>query len=234
LTGPPGRTRFVLLRHGETDFNVQNRFQARVDRPLNATGIRQAEAAGRGLDARRWAAVCSSTLLRAEQTADVLAAPGKLARHSLTALAERDLGLLDGLDKTEYARRHPDRMRQLSTDPGYAPPGGESAEAALARFSGGLVRLAATVPVEPDQAVLVVAHGGVLAILARQLLGREPAAGLIGNCRAFSLSLDLDGSAVTGFVHHWDVEPRACEGGWPDPLTTEAGRLPEATVLAHT
>lgn len=226
--------RLVLIRHGETDFNACNRFQGLVDRPLTSVGVRQAEAVGRSLDPRRWAAVCSSRLIRAEQTADLIARPGGIPRHSFTELAERDLGRLDGMDRGEFARRFPTQMRRLLVDPSYTPPNGETTEDAIARFCGGLVRIAATVEAEPGQVVLVVAHGGVLAILARYLMGQLPTETRpIGHCHAFSVRLATVGAMLAGRIQHWDVAPRTCEGPW-DEQPADARLLPTHPALDPT
>uniref|UniRef100_A0AAU2JST6 Histidine phosphatase family protein n=1 Tax=Streptomyces sp. NBC_00049 TaxID=2903617 RepID=A0AAU2JST6_9ACTN len=202
--------RIVLLRHAETSLNRQNRFQAQADVPLGETGLRQAGAVADTLDPDRWSAVYSSLLTRAVQTAGVIADRLHVPHFRHAELAERNLGEIDGLDRAEFARRHPDTMRRLLTDPSYAPPGGESGDAARIRFSEGLRNVVRAAPGDPDRPPLVVTHGGVLGLLHRELL--DTPGQMIGNCRAAELEAITDGAGEIRFrLLSWDVEPRQCE-----------------------
>ncbi|MFE1308252.1 histidine phosphatase family protein [Streptomyces sp. NPDC058755] len=203
--------RVVLLRHGETDRNAADRFQAQADIPLNDEGTRQAQLAARSLPATGWAAVYSSPLSRAAQTAAYAAGRLDVPHHRVEGLRERHLGTLDGLHRAEFARRHPDTMRRLLTDPAYAPPGGESGHAALARFGTALHQV---VTAEPAAAlVLVVAHGGVLNLLTRALAaGRDDLPDvLVGTCRAVCLDTEWtpEGRPRVA-LRRWDVAPHQC------------------------
>ena len=68
-------TRIILVRHGETDWNAERRWQGHSDRPLNEAGRRQAEELAARLDGAPIDAVYSSDLLRAHETARLLAEP---------------------------------------------------------------------------------------------------------------------------------------------------------------
>ncbi|MEW2513869.1 histidine phosphatase family protein [Streptomyces sp. NPDC046870] len=213
--------RVVLLRHGQTDRNAQDRFQAQSDIPLNDEGTRQAQRAARSLPPTGWAAVYSSPLSRATQTAAYAAGRLDVPHHRVEGLRERHLGTLDGLHRAEFARRHPDTMRRLLTDPGYAPPGGESGHTALARFRTALHEV---VTAEYTAAlVLVVAHGGVLNLLTRALtVGRDdlPDA-LVGTCRAVCLDTDWSTEGrLRVALRRWNAAPEECAEPMavPDPL----------------
>ncbi|WP_159944514.1 MULTISPECIES: histidine phosphatase family protein [unclassified Nocardiopsis] len=203
--------RLALVRHGRTALNAGNRFQGQSNAPLDPSGVSQARGIARSLTPHRWSAVYSSTMLRAEATADIIARRLGLPHTCLPELRERDLGVLDGTDREEFARRHPDAVRRLLADPGFAPPGGESGEVALARLCRGLDRVVRAPGHPPDQTVLVVTHGGVLGLLARALPGPHDA-GVVGNGRAACVDVEPTGDGdLSAALLLWDVEPSDCE-----------------------
>ncbi|MCZ4605912.1 histidine phosphatase family protein [Streptomyces sp. Lzd4kr] len=208
--------RVVLLRHGETDHNAADRFQGQADIPLNDDGVRQAQRAARSLPTGGWSAVYSSPLARAALTAAYAAGRLDVPHHRVAALSERHLGSLDGLPRAEFARNDPQTMRRLLTDPGYAPPGGESGHAARARFCAALHDVLAAEGTAGR--VLVVAHGGVLNLLATALVtAREDAPrAMVGNCRALCLDAEwtAQGRARIALCR-WNTDPRECAGTAP-------------------
>ncbi|MET8754954.1 histidine phosphatase family protein [Streptomyces sp. NPDC004667] len=203
----------VLLRHGETDRNAADRFQAQADVPLNDTGVRQAQVVARSLRPGRWTAVYSSPLARAAQTAAYAAGRLGVPHLRVDGLRERDLGALDGQDRAEFARRHPHTMRRLLTDPGYAPPGGESGRAARSRFAAALAGIAETGRDPAALPVLVVTHGGVLNLLTRALTDAVAAPDvLVGTCAAACLDTAwTPGGRPRAALRRWNVAPHACE-----------------------
>jgi broad specificity phosphatase PhoE len=120
-------TRLVLIRHGETDWNVEGRYQGQADPPLNAQGIAQAhhlagELYGVGLDV-----LYASPLLRARQTARVLAEALGLPLHFEPRLMEIHLGDWQDRLPADIAARYPDLFRRWQSGPwAVTPPGGES------------------------------------------------------------------------------------------------------------
>ncbi len=140
-----------LVRHGETDWNRLRRIQGRTDIELNDTGRNQALATGRLLARRQWDAIISSPLSRAFETASIIAAelglPAPLANE---ALVERDYGEAEGLETAELDRRFP------ADTP---VPGREEKDDLVARVFPALLEIAERYP---DQAVIVVSHGGVI------------------------------------------------------------------------
>ena len=90
--------RLCLIRHGETDWNVEARLQGSTDIPLNAHGIRQAYATAQALADERFGVIYSSDLLRATMTASVIAEAQHLPMEIEPRLRERNLGMLQGLD----------------------------------------------------------------------------------------------------------------------------------------
>ncbi|MFJ2580438.1 histidine phosphatase family protein [Kitasatospora aureofaciens] len=204
--------RLVLLRHGQTDLNARNRFQAQADIPLNAEGRRQAQEMAERLTPGRWAAVHSSPLARAVDTARPAADRLRLPQQTLDGLRERHLGEVDGLDRARYAAEHPDELRRLLTDPGYAPPGGETGTDARRRFVAALAQLAGA---DHGGPILVMTHGGVLNLLRPYLPGC-PDGPMVGNCRAVVVdAVRAPDGDLRVEQWRWDVAPHACQDGLP-------------------
>jgi probable phosphoglycerate mutase len=124
-TGPA--TRLILVRHGATAHNVENRFSGVNALPLSEIGEQQAKQLADRL--ARFSAVrlvASSPLPRARQTADAIADRLGLAVVVVDGFTELDFGAWDGLTYDEVARQWPDELLQWSTRPDVASPGGES------------------------------------------------------------------------------------------------------------
>ncbi len=96
--------KIYLIRHGETDWNLQGRLQGREDIPLNQTGILQAEACGEALRAVRLDSIQTSPLMRARETAGIIAAHQQCPVIVNSELIERDYGRLAGLSPQERQR----------------------------------------------------------------------------------------------------------------------------------
>ena len=140
-----------LVRHGETDWNLQRRIQGSTNIPLNETGRAQASATGKLLARREWDAIYSSPLSRAMETGALIAQELDLpAPIPVPELVERNYGEAEGLAEPELSKRFP---------AGSDVPGRESREEVVARVFPALMTLAEE---HPDQSVLVVSHGGVI------------------------------------------------------------------------
>jgi len=164
-------TTILLARHGETDWNVQRRVQGHSDTPLNDTGRSQARALADELADDRLDAVYSSDLVRAHETARIVAEPRGLGVTAIRDLRERHFGTWEGLTDDEIHARYPQVREGASW--GDAETQDEMAE----RVLGALHRIAET---HPGQHVLVVSHGGPL----RRVLSEcgLDAGGRIDNC----------------------------------------------------
>jgi probable phosphoglycerate mutase len=124
-TGPA--TRLILVRHGATAHNVENRFSGVNALPLSEIGEQQAkQLADRLATFSAVGIVASSPLPRARQTADAIADRLGLAVVVVDGFTELDFGAWDGLTYDEVVRQWPDEFVQWSTRPDVAPPGGES------------------------------------------------------------------------------------------------------------
>jgi len=98
-----------LIRHGETDWNVIGKLQGREDIPLNENGKLQAKHCGMSLSGTKWKSVVTSSLLRAKQTADIIANVLNIHDiHTDTKLIERDYRKASGLTEKERNALSPD------------------------------------------------------------------------------------------------------------------------------
>jgi 2,3-bisphosphoglycerate-dependent phosphoglycerate mutase len=149
-------TTILLARHGETDWNRENRFQGHADPPLNETGRAQAAQLAAVLAAEPLAAVYSSPLRRAFETAQILAAPHGLEPVPVDALREVDVGSWEGLTRAEIEERFPEQFaRWRDYEAGWKD--GESYEEMSRRVIAGLLELAAA---HEGERILAVSHGG--------------------------------------------------------------------------
>jgi probable phosphoglycerate mutase len=162
-------TELVFIRHGETDWNRQQRFQGQIDVPLNATGQTQAQRLASRLATEPPALMISSDLQRAQQTAAPLASAWARQPLLMPGLREQSFGILEGLDVPTIQQQHPDLWRDwLVQQADYTLPGGESTRQFHARVWQTVQELVAT---HPGQRLLVVTHGGVLDMLWRSARG---------------------------------------------------------------
>lgn len=151
-------THLVLIRHGQTDWNLAGRIQGRSDIPLNDAGRAQAREAGRRLAAERWDAIVSSPLSRAMETAQIIGAEVGIADVTpIPALMERHYGTAEGMTGAEMDALHLE---------GQEVRGRETRGDVVRRVRPALIELA---EVHPAQSILVVSHGGVIGSLVRDV-----------------------------------------------------------------
>lgn len=166
----PVRTRICIIRHGETDWNVEKRIQGHTDIPLNDTGRAQALAMAFNAAHQRFDAIYSSDLLRAMETAAALAQREDHSVKPLPQLRERHYGIFQGLTAAEAAVRHPEaHSHYLARDPNYDFETGESLTAFAGRVAEGIDWL---VRHHAGQTIAAVSHSGVLDIVYRRATGR--------------------------------------------------------------
>lgn len=116
-----------LIRHGETDWNSEQRCQGFSDIPLNETGKQQADAIARCLSRTEIGAIYSSTLSRAHETAFIIAKYHDAPVQTTHALRELNQGAFEGLAMRELFEKHADFLAEWLRDPAdLQVPGGES------------------------------------------------------------------------------------------------------------
>ncbi|MGJ7483687.1 histidine phosphatase family protein [Variovorax sp. LT2P21] len=168
-TSPSAPTEFILIRHGETDWNRELRFQGHVDIPLNDTGHEQARRLGLRLAGEAVDQVFSSDLMRAQQTATPAAQQLALPIVTQAALREQHFGVVEGMKAEEIRELHPRAWEQwLEFREDHAMPEGESPLQFHARI---LAAFGALATAHAGQRLLVVTHGGVLDMVWRTARG---------------------------------------------------------------
>jgi broad specificity phosphatase PhoE len=159
----PVTRRLLLVRHGESTWNAQSRWQGQADPPLSPFGERQAEdAVVRLAEIATVTAVWASDLIRARRTAEIIAARVGVAEvRAEPRLRERDVGAWSGLTREEIEERWPGYLAARRS-----PPDFEADDHLLERARAGL-----TAAVNSGGAgdVLVVTHGGVIRTIERSL-----------------------------------------------------------------
>ena len=183
----PSRS-FICLRHGATDWNRQGLFQGRTDNPLNDDGIAQAHAAAEKLRAIELTHVVSSPLLRAVQTAEIIAG---IASRSVTldpGLIELDFGSFEGRPVRELMMLHGKNSAQGLVDmlPADSEPWADVAARAVRSVSQWLDR-------HPRDEILFVCHDAVMQSMAQRLTGSFFKN---GHGRPFRFTLTDDGWTV--------------------------------------
>lgn len=169
-TAKPLATQLCIIRHGETDWNAQGRIQGHTDVPLNATGRAQALAMAFNAAHHRFNAIYSSDLLRASETAQMLAQREDHTVKLLPQLRERHFGIFQGLTAAQGAERHPEAyMHYVARDLEYDFGTGESLHAFAERVTAGIAWL---VRHHSGQTLAVVSHSGVLDVVYRRATGR--------------------------------------------------------------
>jgi broad specificity phosphatase PhoE len=161
MASPP---RVYLARHGQTAYNREGRFQGQLPVPLDDTGRAQAAELAERVAAHEFAALWCSPLLRARQTADVVARRIGLEPREDARLMETDAGDWTDHPFAEIHQRHPDEFaRFINGDPLFAFPGGESFAQQGVRVAAALYDIR-----RAEAPALVVCHGGVIRILLAQ------------------------------------------------------------------
>lgn len=163
--------RLFLVRHGVTEWNQVLRFQGHTDIPLSPQGREQAGALGRRLAGEKIAAVYASDLLRARETAEIIAAYHGLAVITDPALREINFGVWEGLTLDEIKARYKAELQQWWTEPTrYRAPGGET----LSEMAERVIRsVQAIVARHNGEQVVVVCHGGPVRCLLATVLGLD-------------------------------------------------------------
>jgi probable phosphoglycerate mutase len=162
-------SRIYVARHGESTWNAERRWTGHGDPPLSEAGRAQAREACERLRSERFGAVCSSSLVRALETATILAsALGLRQLEPLRELDERFAGELCGMTSEEIEKRWPGLLDRWRAGSPPDIPGGEPWQAFVERVRAGLRKLEPT----PGR-ILVVSHMGVQRAI-EHALGRSP------------------------------------------------------------
>ncbi len=163
------------VRHGETEWNKRGILQGWLDVPINALGRSQAQDMAHTFASHGFAAIWSSPLVRARETAEIVAQQLQLAApHLHEGLKERHFGAIQGIPKDELAELNPSQLEQiLRRNPAAQFVDGESMDEFADRILNALQEIGAS---HPGQRVLVITHGWVLDVVIRHITGRARSA----------------------------------------------------------
>ena len=204
-----GNKELWLVRHGESEYNAQGRFQGHMDVPLSALGVRQAEKIGHRLASYDFDfdGLYCSDLQRAALTAQKIAERVKIPAKADVRLREIHMGELQGLLRTEMEIRFPEFAQRVKADSwNTARPGGESmADVAM--------RVKSFVDELPSGRFVLVSHGGTIRSILKTYLGLDGSVWRnfqLNNTSLTRLTLP-EGTAVSvGDVAHlesWTLHP---------------------------
>jgi 2,3-bisphosphoglycerate-dependent phosphoglycerate mutase len=161
-------TILILARHGETDWNRENRFQGHADPPLNELGRKQSAKLAEALADEPIARVYTSPLRRARETAELVAERLGLEIESLEALREIDVGSWTGLTREEVAERFPEAYARWLERAPHGFEDGETYEELAARV---IPALGALAEAHPATTLLIVTHGGPSRVMQAHAAG---------------------------------------------------------------
>lgn len=179
--------RLLLLRHGQTEYNVARRMQGHLDTELSDVGVTQAQRAAETMAELHVGKIISSDLKRAHDTALVVAEKFGLPVTTDPRLRETNLGDWQGKTHMEVDEHFPGARARWRFDAHWAPPNAETRQQVAKRARQVVDELLAQHQEWEDHAVLIVAHGGTISALSASLLGlaesKHPIFSNLGNTR---------------------------------------------------
>ena len=181
-------TEIILIRHGETEWNSQQRMQGHSNSDLSSVGQAQIQALGQWMKNVPFDHIYSSDSLRAKQTAEAIT---QFSGHELKIdlrLREKNLGVFEGLTSEEARERHPEVFRLFKTAGSkYVIDEGESTQ----QLQDRALEIVDEIRMKhPEEHVLLVTHGGFIRVVMKHSLGlslETPTRFLIRNTGVFRL-----------------------------------------------
>jgi len=182
------KTEIILIRHGETEWNSQQRMQGHSNSDLSSVGQAQIQALGQWMKNVPFDLIYSSDSLRAKQTAEAIT---QFSGHELKIdlrLREKNLGVFEGLTSEEARERHPEVFRLFKTAGSkYVIDEGESTQ----QLQDRALEIVDEIRIKhPEEHVLLVTHGGFIRVVMKHSLGlslETPTRFLIRNTGVFRL-----------------------------------------------
>lgn len=165
--------KLYLIRHGQTDWNIQGKIQGSHDIPLNDTGRSQAARLAKGMDSRPVTKIFSSTLARAVETARMVGDRQKVDIYLVPGLIEVEFGKWEGMTWAEIKEEYPAEYERWSVNPvDVAPPGGETQMEAMKRVAEAMETVMGMTNGRED--IAVVSHGATMAYIVAYLMRNHP------------------------------------------------------------
>jgi len=163
-------TKMVIVRHGQTDWNIEGKWQGHSDIPLNSTGIQQADEAAERLKSEIIDQIYSSDLSRALETAKTINQHHQKPIFTDTRLREQNLGRWEGIFHKDIHKIYPEEWEAFRNDPGGTQIiGGESVGQLSDRIREVFTEIAEK---HPDERILIVAHGLAIAVFLCHVQGK--------------------------------------------------------------
>lgn len=156
--------KILLIRHGETTGDVEDRYGGSYDDHLTKRGREQLQTTAQLLADEQIDKLYSSTLIRAKESADIINGVLKTEIELLDGLRERDYGVLGGLTKQEALEKYPEVV-ESHKDPANTDPDGES----RASFTQRVLSTFESIVNQKHGAVAIVSHGGPIKVILRHL-----------------------------------------------------------------
>jgi len=153
-----------MIRHGQTDWNMQKRLQGHSDTPLNENGIKQAITLAETLRNEPLSAIFSSDLQRAYKTAEEIARLHNLPVHTDPNLRERCYGAFEGMSKSEIKENHPEAHAAWNAgDPDYLFPSGKRTAESIREFYHRAINTIFQIASPyPGKKIVLIAHFGII------------------------------------------------------------------------
>lgn len=162
----------ILIRHGETDWNIEGRYQGQADPPLNSKGLLQAQQLVRELKESSPDILYTSPLLRTRQTADILASKWSIPVIDEPRLMEIHQGDWQTRLRSEIETLYPDLFSEWETNPwNVSPPGGEHLSEVQSRVNAAIDEIAAS---DPHQKIGIVTHRIPIALIKVRYQDMDP------------------------------------------------------------
>lgn len=170
--------KIYLIRHGQTDWNIEGRIQGSHDISLNETGKTQARLLSEGMDSRPVSKIFSSRQKRALETAQMIADRQKVDIYVVPGLEEVEFGKWEGMTWDAIKEAYPAEYERWDINPvEVSPPGGETQRQVLERSAKAVETIMSMTDGHSD--IAVVSHGATLAYIVAYLLRNNPEEGEI-------------------------------------------------------
>lgn len=169
-------TRIILIRHGETLWNIEKREMGHLNSPLSELGEKQAAAIANRLSHESFTHLYSSDLGRTLQTASYISKACNLEIKPDIDLRERNMGIFQGYTQSESKEKFPAEWKEYRAKSSidYVIPGGESQRQRIERSINVMNRLADS---HPKETIVVVSHAGILKGFFEFVVGLAPSSG---------------------------------------------------------
>lgn len=160
-------TQITIIRHGETHWNLEQKYQGQLDSDLTGKGIRQVKKTAQLLKNKPFDVFYSSDLGRAVESAEILNHDLNLDITLCPELRERNFGVIQGMSKETIAQQYPELYRQLNFhNVNFSVDDGETFQAFYERVIKSMVHIEKQ---NRGQRILIMAHGGILNCLFRYI-----------------------------------------------------------------